>query len=126
MTGKTVPGTTNLDYPPLLVAMSYCDPFGSATYGLVQGEISGKLNLRVNAAPTAQIEYMNPRGKYTERFAIGGKVKLYLGYSKLDIGRPDFEGYITPGNGIVRKKNRLSFTAIGVSGRLNHERDFVG
>jgi hypothetical protein len=72
------------------------------------------------------LSYMNPRGKRTEDFQIGGRLKLYMGWGKIDSTLPAFVGYITPGGGISRQGYTIKMIAVGYSALLFREQWLEG
>jgi len=126
MTLKTNPTQTNSTYRPLVSALYYAQPW-ETSYSRVYGIMGGRLTRRVNAAPSLEFEYMNPRGGNTELFTVGGKVKLLLDWSVTDTDLAQFIGIITPGAGISRGTGKsVSIHAVGFSSLLGKEYQLIG
>jgi hypothetical protein len=126
MTLKTAQTDENAQFKTVGLELYYAPPWAPTTWTRMQGEIDGVLTRRLNAAPMLTLSYMNPRGKRTEDFQIGGRLKLYMGWGKIDSTLPAFVGYITPGGGISRQGYTIKMNAVGYSALLFREQWFEG
>jgi len=126
MTLKTTQTDANTAFKTIALELYYKPPWSTGAWERMYGTISGSLTRQLNAAPALNLTYMNPRGKRTEDFQTGGRLKLYMGWGKIDVGLPVFIGHITTGGGISREGYGITVNAVGNSAILFRQKRFEG
>ncbi len=125
MTLKTAQTAENAYFKELSLEFDYSPPWDGVSFTRRYGMLMGTVTKRINAAPSFTFSYMNPRGKYTEDFQVGGHVRVYANLGKTD-SLPIFTGMITPGGGLARSGYQIDIHAVGYSALLFRELMHLG